>query len=258
MREDAILKRRGLTETALCCAWVGFLAAGLRDVSAAPSPDAAVPQLFSEGAALYAEGRASAAIDCFTQIGRRGYASPELHYNLGHCYLSIGDTGHAMLHYRKAWYDSPRDPAIRGRLALVSHRTGVTLPAGSRLLAVSRSEWALMAAVSYWVCFGLGLALLARSRSRALWRALAIAAAVLCVSLAGTGEWIRITHHDEAVVMQEQQDVHLAPTLLSRSTFTLPAGALVLIQERAEGWVKVAAGKQTGWMPERQLRRVRD
>jgi len=109
----------------------------------------------------------------FESIVSSGVESGPLEYNLGNCYLQAGDTGRAILHYRRALRLIPNDPKLRANLREARRRCLTSIPP-SRERRVLRDVFfwhyqtteaqRLRAGLFFYVVFWLMLA------GRAVWR----------------------------------------------------------------------------------------
>ncbi|MFH0952763.1 MAG: tetratricopeptide repeat protein [Verrucomicrobiota bacterium] len=216
-------------------------------------PAAKLQQTFLEAGRAYDAGRLPDAIGLYEKLLTEGYVSKELLFNLGNAYFREGKAGRAVLHYRRAWQLAPRDPDILANFGFAQQSTGATppsLPAVSRaLLRFCRTEWIIAALVSYWLgAVALCLFILFPARRPVFLRAVAVLGVLLVTSLAGLVQWISLCRNPELVVVGPGQEARFAPLEGSTAHFALPEGSIVRETESSGPWVKVASGKQSGWI----------
>ncbi len=216
-------------------------------------PAAKLQQTFVEAGKAYDEGRLGDAIALYQKLIDQGYVSKELFFNLGNAYFRSGKTGRAVLNYRRAWVFAPRDPDILANLRFALQNTGAAAPAFSLasrlLLKLGRAEWLAVAVAGYWSTFiALGLFVLFRGWRPALLRVIVPLALLTAVALGGLGLWSSLRRMPEQVVLEPGQKALFAPLAGSTEHFALPEGSIVRGLETSESWIKVASGKQAGWL----------
>ena len=257
------MKRRrtawiGLAAALLAAAgWLGARAFAAADAGFAPAAE------FEKAKQAYDAGRMDESIRLYEEIAARGYRAPGLSFNLGNAYFRQGKTALAVLQYRTAWRGAPRDPDVAANLAFALQTAGAPAPGtpmAHRLLRkVSRGEWAVVAAAGFWLsCALCGVLIWRRFAGEVLRRLLAVSAVALLAGLAGLLEWRSLDRQPEAVVKQPGQNARFAPLQNSTVYFALPPGSIVRVEERAEGWIKVAVEGKSGWLPESACVAVRD
>ncbi len=221
--------------------------------AAADESPAKLQQIFLEASHAFDAGQPAEAASLYGQLVSQGYGGPELFFNLGNAYFKSGKIGDAVLNYRRAWRSTPRDPDIQANLRFALQSTGAIDPAypswAKALLRYSLSEWALAAVAAYWGCsLIVALIIVFRPWRPLLWRALALGTIALAVSLAGIGFWLSLSRHPEVVITQGGQQALFAPIDKSTAFFAVPEGSIVRVQEESGAWLKVASGKQSGWL----------
>jgi hypothetical protein len=70
----------------------------------------------------------------------------------------------------------------------------------------------------------------------------------LLVSLAGVLAWADLHRHPEIVVLEPKQEALFAPLEKSTAHFAVPEGSIVRALETSGDWIKVASGRQIGWV----------
>lgn len=216
-------------------------------------PEARLQHIFVDAARAYDEGRLDASVSAYEQLLKDGYVSTELLYNLGNAYFRQGSIGRAVLNYRRAWYNAPRDPDIQANMNFAMRSTGalpaVSGPLTRPLLKLSMAEWAGLVTAAYWIGAAVVcLLVFLRSARPILARAGVVLAAGLAVGLAGLGAWYGLCRTPEAVALTSGQAL-FAPLEGSTVHFAIPEGSIVRVQEESGDWLKIASGRQSGWVP---------
>jgi len=204
-------------------------------------------------------------------IVSEGVVNGRLEYNLGNAYLQAGDTGRAILHYRRARLDVPGDPNLEYNLAAARRRCLTYIPpARSHHVLRSVFFWhygtspracATLAGVTYVAAFAL-LAAFAVYRRRALaW----CAAAALLVFLATGGSvamhQYALRHAPPGVILSSDVTVYRGPGTGYQRMFEQPlqAGVEFVLRERRGAWWRVElADGQSGWVPAEAAELVSD
>ena len=221
--------------------------------------------LFAEGNRLYQEGDFAGAAASYGAIVENGFESAEVYYNLGNANFRLGETGRAVLNYRRAARLDPGNDDIRANLALVNQRLRDRIEPLPRFWLLSAFDWwmglipggALRGLVAAcYVLLGASVVLLVlrrpegwrRSLRRFAWCASAatiILGATLIVRETGLGR------PEEAVVMVGEARVLSAPSEEGGLTvFTLHEGTTVRIDRRAGEWAEIVlADGKVGWLP---------
>lgn len=218
------------------------------------TPEAKLQQMFIQAGKFYDEGVPTEAVKQYSQLLDKGYLSKELLFNLANAHFKAGESGAAMLNYRRAWYLSPRDPDILANLRFVSQAAGIPLPTASfprsLLMRFSLSEWIVFTVVVYWcaVVIVAGLLLLKRIKPSVLRRAGLCSAILLVLGFLGIANWVNYFKKPELVVQQSGQEALFAPLDGSTAHFKLPEGSIVRAEEFSGGWVKIRQGKESGWI----------
>jgi tetratricopeptide (TPR) repeat protein len=216
---------------------------------------------FLGGNQAYNAGNLDEAIHAYRALLKQGYSAPELHFNLANAYFRAGRTGNAVVHYRLAWYNQPRDPDIRANLQFALNSSGAALPPRNGITALlqtlSLEEWARIAVSAYWLlAAGIVAHLLWAGQSLYLKRTLLFTGLILLVALAGIGSWASFAISPEAVVTQKQQNALFEPLEDGQPHFALPEGAIVRIRERQRDWVRVSSRGRLGWLTDDVLTSV--
>lgn len=223
----------------------------------AQAPNAASPaklqQAFLEAGRAYDQGRLDEAVSRYNDLMAQGYESKELLFNLGNAYFRLGKTGLAVVNYRRAWRLAPRDPDVLANLRFALQHSGGLAPtfAGpvAALLWLSLGQWVFAGTAAYWLAsVSAALLMVLRTRRTLLLRAAIGFGLVLLVSVAGMLAWTDLYRRPEMVVIEPKQEALFAPLAESTAHFAVPEGSIVRALDRSGDWVKVASGRQAGWM----------
>jgi tetratricopeptide (TPR) repeat protein len=205
----------------------------------------------------------------FEALLAAGVRNAPLEYNLGNAYYRLGDSGRAILHYRRAERLAPRDARIAANLRFVRERVepAITASGESQLVAsllfwhVQTSVWqrfvalvALAAAGWTLLVFWLG------TRRRGLAWAGAVAVLLACVAGASLHWQLEdAAAGRDAVVIDARPHLRLGRgdgADLALQQALGPGVEVRILQERGE-WLEVRlAGGQVGWLPTTSVQRI--
>ncbi|MDR3630310.1 MAG: tetratricopeptide repeat protein [Desulfocapsaceae bacterium] len=219
---------------------------------AASTPSAET--LFQQGNDLYGQGRYQEALQIYVRIADREGVSAALFYNLANCCAQTGQTGQAVLNYKRALRLSPADSDIKGNLDLLERNAGlfrqeVSWP--NRMAALlDLDQWCLLAGFALMILTLISLAGLRLHNGRQLGRWIS-AACLLIILLSSAGIAARYRQLDEAVVVGSDARLLLSPfpaaspigairegqTMYYRSQH----GAYALVEDETgrSGWIAV-------------------
>lgn len=218
--------------------------------------------LFERAQLAYDDGRYGEAASLYEQMISNGVDNAEVHYNLGNACFKNSELPAAILHYRKAAYDLPRDPDIAANLHFALNAAGAVEPAPSFaerfLSSLSKSEWMMLGSGGYLVfCILILLLLFTKNSRRSLLRLLALPLAMLLFSWLGWRHWHGLGRNPEWVVVKTEATALFGPVEGSTAHFKLPIGALV--RQRGvdkKGWIEVEYDDKQGWLRQDYIRRV--
>lgn len=251
--------------------------------AAAPSPLSAREMLASAEQALEDAARVAAADpelaeDLYEQAAARYEALIEIHelrsaplYRaLGNARLLAGDTGRAVLNYRRALRLDPTDPRTAASLehARSRVRTAITPDLAHRALRaalwwqgrVPRSAFFALFAGAFAAAWALEIARLLRARGfNPLWT---LAAATLCLASLGSLLLERYANGSVEHVVLVRRDV-IARTGPSQDVYPpafdqpLDAGVEATASEHRDGWtrLRLADGREA-WVPSAAVERI--
>jgi tetratricopeptide (TPR) repeat protein len=209
---------------------------------------------FLKAQATYDGGRYAEAVLLYEGLLNDGVDNAEVHYNLGNAYFKDSDLPKAILHYRNAGYNLPRDPDIKANLHFALNAAGAIEPVPSfmtRLLsALSYNEWIMLATGGYLLLSIILLMLLIiKTGRRAILKLLLLPGAMLLISYLGWNHWKQLKQNPEWVVVKTEATTLFGPVEGSTAHFKLPLGALVKQRNiDSKGWVQVEYDGKQGWL----------
>ncbi|MDX1502161.1 MAG: tetratricopeptide repeat protein [Thermoanaerobaculia bacterium] len=238
--------------------------AGEELLGAAAEPgDRGPEELFVAAGRAYEQGDYAAAAALYERLVGSGFDNGHLYYNLGNARLRNGELGRAIAAYREARRRLPRDREITANLEFARKSTKDALqpPEPSPVLAtlffwhyeLSPREIGIAALVLnllFWCA--LTLRLFRRGSEPLKWLTLALLAPLLAA--AGSLAAHELLPDRVAVVVPQEADARTAPDPEAVVRFQLHAGTEVRLEERADGWVRIALPDgQEGWMEAGQV-----
>ncbi len=217
---------------------------------------------FSSAQAAYDDGRYAEAIMLYNKLLDDGVDNLEVHYNLANAYFKDSDLASAVWHYRKAWYDAPRDPDIRANFHFALNAAGAieSQPSITEKIVttLSLSEWIMVAVGGYLLLTVLlATALLVKTDRRNTLKLCMIPILLVLISAAGWWHWNQHHLNQEWVVVQTEATALFGPVKGSTAHYKLPLAALVRQRNAdSKGWVEVEYDGKRGWLQTRYISRV--
>jgi len=224
---------------------------------------------------LYETGQYAQAAHAYQQLVDQGYADSALFYNLGNAYFKQGDSGRAVLNYRRAGQLAPRDPDIEANLALARAQALDQLQEKSNnkgffgSLAALITGWLTLnelaiITLGLWMLFAfLVIGFSSSKRGSGLREgigyALVLSSLLLTIGLVGLASYLHIENaRPQAVVVAQEVAITSGPGPQYVTEFTLHSGAEVGLVETRENWVRlaVADNQLQGWVPANAVERV--
>jgi hypothetical protein len=210
-------------------------------------------QSFTDG--KYDEARAY-----YLQLISRGVAAPELFFNLGNIWLRQGETGRAILNFRRSLILNPNFASAQRNLNAALKTVGTSDANSLYGWLALRSDLLFCAvAASFWVSAIAAFLWIASQRFRYTGKiVLLIVAPIFALSL-GLNIWIGDGMKDPslAIVVDPSADIRYGPALSSRTLVTAGAGQeLRLLEERGAWTLCRLEGGLTGWIPTRSVERI--
>lgn len=245
--------------------WMGLLllmALPFRAMGVEPAAASSPDDRFLEAVGLYTQTNYAGAEAIFRSLADDGYRQGEVYFNLGNCLYKQGRIGEAVLAYRRAQLDLPRDPDIAANLRFARRTTGapaVTHPWYITLAMHLRpGDWSRLFTAGYWMA-GLALTAMFLRPSTRTWslRMALVGGAIAAAGAAGWGAWKLGERKPEAVVVARGEiRTRYAPMEEATPAFALPEGASVTVEDHADGWVRVRAGTDVGWARSNEIHMV--
>lgn len=142
---------------------------------------------FSAANQLYDEGKFPQAAKSYETMLNSGVVSPNLLFNTGNAEIKSGNLGRAIAAYRRAELLAPRDVDVRANLNFARNQVqGGTFSSShwdAMLGTLTLNEWTMLAAMAFWLTFGLFVAIQIRPALKNILQGPARGAAVLTVLL---------------------------------------------------------------------------
>ena len=229
--------------------------------------------LFRKGVEAYNTGNYSEAISHYESIIKNGEHSAALYFNLGNCYYKMNRIAPSVYYYEKALLLDPNDAEIKNNLAFARQmtldaieempETGLTRIYNSTTGALSFEQWALLSIV--FVCLGIAGYIIYYFLRYATYKRVAFVSSLVALILgfvfvvfAYIGQ--RDYKKDQpAIIFAEAITVRSEPNRRSEPVFELHEGTKVQVLDQLEDWNKIQlANGQEGWLPESEIRRLKD
>lgn len=248
----------------------------LAEASVAGSADAAGDSaavlsdeaLWDKANTAYINNDFGAAAATYGLLLERGMSSAKLYYNLGNACFKEGNTGKAILFYRRALRLAPGNADIRHNLSVAEAETKDDIEAIPEFFLASwlRGVRHTMGCTA-WTLLSLGFLLLAvgafllyllaaRLTLRKAGFYATIAAGVLFAfaTVFAAGERRELRDRTQAVVMAAAVSVKSSPDKSAKDLFVLHEGTTVRVVDRLEEWCEVAiADGKKGWIEAKRI-----
>lgn len=246
---------------------LGLLVAGFSVPVQGNPPPADPAQLFVKANEAYANADFGLAAEYYEKIIAAGIGNGEIYYNLGNACIKSGQTGRAVLNYRKAERLMPRDEDLQANLKYAIEQTRDNIVCNEALVflrefcfwysKLSRSEllnlfigvnflfWALLSIRSFFKNDVLNVLFYT---------------VVLLFLIIGPSAGLKIYRQafvKRGVVVEREIMVRSGSTVNATVLFKLHDGAEFFWQAEKDGWVKIRLcdGKK-GWVREKVVARV--
>ena len=215
--------------------------------------------LFSKANEAYSQEDFEGAVQLYLQSLQEAESAP-LHYNLANAYQQTGDTGRAILHYEKSLALDPVNPDTAANLRFARDAAEVPIPSFGLATRLGKklpiNHWSWLVAGGFWI--SLTFLILPRyyGGSRALTHVILLAALALTttsgVALFG---YHQISH--DAVILQADTPLWLAPSPQSKEYGYLQAGELVKIEKRHQSYLFIDNyNDKSGWILAKELGKI--
>lgn len=216
-------------------------------------------ETFASAQSAYDDARYAEAVLQYETLLSNGVNNAEVHYNLANALFKDNDLPNAVIHYRKAWYQRPRDPDIQANLHFAVNATGA-VQTSPRFInrffrMLSLSEW-LMAAIAGYIALTalLALAQWITPARRLILKLCLLPVALVLLATAGWYHWHRFKTNPEWVVVKTGGTALFGPVEGSTAHYKVPLGALV--QQKSidpKGWVEIQYDQKNGWIKEEYI-----
>ncbi|HXE43141.1 MAG TPA: tetratricopeptide repeat protein [Candidatus Baltobacteraceae bacterium] len=215
---------------------------------------------FSMANKLYAEGKFSDAANLYEQILASGETSPNLLFNYGNAEFKAGNLGKAIAAFRRAELLAPRDSDIHANLDFVRKQIQGATISESRwrnwLGQLTLNEWAILAAIAFWLTFILFAAKQLRPALASKLRGISFALIALTI-LFGAATGLQAAEHfskQSAVVISNDAVAKSGPFDDAQNAFAVHDGAELSILDKHDDWVQVTDGTgKIGWLRNSQV-----
>ncbi len=220
-----------------------------------PAPE----DTFAEANAAYTAGDYARAVTLYEGLLAQGINAGVVYYNLGCAYYQSGDPGRALLNYRRAQRQMPRDADVQAALLLVRSQrlesfdgapTGdLFVFAGEWLLSAWTVDELLLAALVGWSAFWGGIIWLLEHRGRLrTWFAAGLVV-LLLLTIGLVGSVIVVQQSPAAVVVAPLVPVMSGPAESYLELYQLQAAAEVRVLAVQDDWLRIVLpnGRQ-GWL----------
>ena len=212
---------------------------------------------------LYENGHYEEAARLYQQLADAGYEDSRLDYNLGNAYYESADFGRAILYYRRAMVDRPRDGAVRHNLQMARTKVIDQLkPAEESLLEqiTQVGNWMTLnetAGITLLVWLAIGVTFILYRRSPNERRRTAMQSSLILWSLAFLFMLIllgaRVNNertHAPAVVIADAVEVLDDPSHAALPVFKLHSGAEVSVVDEQTNWylLTLPGDELQGWI----------
>lgn len=225
---------------------------------------------------LYETGQYDQAAQAYQQLVDQGFTDSALFYNLGNAYFKDGDSGRAIVNYRRAQLLDPRDTDIATNLELArsqivdqleetgESKQGFFSAVGGWVQSWLTMNEVAMFALGAWILFVFLLILFSNTRKgsfvhESLQYAMVLTILALVIGIAGLGSRMVVENSQpEAVVVAQEVDVTSGPGTQYVTEFALHNGTEARLLETRGNWVRLAlTGEELqGWVPANAIESV--
>ena len=228
--------------------------------AAAANPE----ETFAKANADYAAGNFKAAISGYEALVKAHHWSASVFYDLGNAYFRTKDFGRAILNYERALALAPGQPEAEANLRLVRDQTRALELTKSwpeeHLAFLSATQYAVLAAIAFWIAAFILGALLFWKRRPVVW----IFALLLLGALVAASIFAVVTFdsgssgRDLAIVTGAKVQARLATAENAGTVLVLPPGSEIKILSTRGNWSYAALPNDLrGWIPATSAQRVR-
>ncbi len=250
---------------------VGWLYMTLACTLAAQTSRAEVDTWLESAESAYAAKQFDEARQIYERVLAEGYYSAALYYNIGNCYFRLNDLGPAILFYERAALLQPADGAIRHNLRIATQAqinqmqstSGFFLRRWWRTVTnlLTTNGWAILGATLIWLGIaGLSFWKLGGSRKIRKWGFWSgwslLLVSFLAISIAW-GQNYFDRQNPYAILMADEQTIHIAPDGRSETLLTGYEGLKVRLLDQIGDWKKIRLPNgDEGWLPARTVEQI--
>ena len=219
----------------------------------------------------YNDGLYDSSIRVYQLVGKTGFESAALYYNLGNAYFKNSDVASAILYYEKALKLAPNDDDIAYNLGIANSMIVDKIDRVPELFFKSwwnyfynifnADTWTVISIVSWFILvFFIGMFILAKTRAS---RKLAFYFGMLFLlgSIATVGlssqKYYYTLEHQEAIIFTQTVTVKSSPTMNAVDLFVVHEGTKVRVMDELQEWVKIKIPDgSVGWLPANSLKEI--
>jgi len=217
------------------------------------------PQLFLEANQAYEKGDYQTAANLYEKILNNGIQSGMILYNLGNCYTRLGQTGKALLSYRRAERLIPRDSDLKFNLGYILDQRKDKIESKNRIpfarvfffwyYWLSLKELLIVFIVAHCLLWLAAIILLFKPIALLRWvRILSLCLFLIFGASFGMKAYIQEAI-DQGVVVVAEATVRSGNGPHHSALFVLHEGAEFSISEEARGCMKIRlADGKIGWI----------
>jgi tetratricopeptide (TPR) repeat protein len=212
----------------------------------------------------YASGDFNAAVNGYEELVRAGQDTPNLFYNLGNAYFRKKDFGRSILNYERALALDPHHPEAQANMRIArdeARALELTPTKVQRWLALaSANQYAVAAAITFWICAFCVVALIFNHRMRGGLIALSfLSLSIFAITVFATWELSSAKNGAGlAIVTAASADARLATADNANRVLTLPAGSEIQILSQRGDWIYAALPNGLrGWIAAKSAEQVR-
>jgi tetratricopeptide (TPR) repeat protein len=212
----------------------------------------------------YASGDFNAAISDYEELVRAGQDTPNLFYNLGNAYFRKKDFGRSILNYERTLALDPHHPEAQANMRIArdeARALELTPTKIQRWLGIaSVSQYAVAAAITFWICAFCVVGLIFNHRLRGALITLSILSlSIFAITVFAAWELSSAKNGAGlAIVTVQSADARLATADSANRVLTLPAGSEIQILSQRGDWIYAALPNDLrGWIAAKSAEQVR-
>ena len=229
--------------------------------------------LFAKAAEAYNAGDFQQAVSLYEEILSGNQHSAALYFNLGNAHYKMGEIAPSIYYYEKALLLDPNDAEIQNNLSFARNmtldaiqplpQTDLKRLYDNLVFYFRQDLWAYLG-VAFMLLFVAGSVLFLALRRPNQKRVALIGGIVALLFSLGSTSMAYLQHlayqsDQPAIVFEEEVAARSEPNPRSKEAFLLHEGTKVQLLDTLDNWQKVRlADGQTGWMPLKSLRRLKD